>query len=290
MVTVGTPVNVQVYGEAPSSAKDTTLIKASFTAGGAVVTTEDLTVFKGVKIYFKGKFISNVNSRPEGWRPSDPDPATAQDIDDYSSTILFQKGDQGKPQRAWAPDPNVVVTKVEAQTPKFELTTDPLKGAKMHCLSGAFIGDPAREWVIKPSIEFKSGGVLLSGENPKPYLANATKIVTAFAGAVTAAERAAEEAYINNVPNGPNTTLLKDYYKDRLQTAANFRYHVSATWTNSKFRLAAGAGANTSMAVRAILIEQDVTADKFSKISLLFTKYEIWDLGGEVEDGVIEIP
>ena len=216
MVTVGTPVDIQVYGESASSAKDSTLIKASFTAAGAAVATEDLTVFEGVKIYFSGKFISNVNSRPEGWRPSDPDPATAQDIDDVSSTILFQKGDQGKPQRAWAPDPNVVVTKVEAQTPKFELTTDPLKGAKMHCVSGLFAGTPAREWVVKPSFEFKNGGVILTGGNPKPYLDNATKIVTAFAGAVTDAEKAAEEAYINLVADGPTTTLLKDYYKDRL--------------------------------------------------------------------------
>jgi len=294
-VTVGTPVDVQIYGDAESSAKDSTLVKASFTDGGAAVATETMTVFKGVKIYFSGKFISNVNSRPEGWRPWDaanpPDPPAlvAQDIDDYSSTILFQKGDQGKPQRAWAPDPHVVVTKVEAQSPKFDLTTDPLSGAKIYCDSGAFKGNTAEEWFYKPELQFKSDVELLSGENLKPYLTNGTKIVVqGYGGPLTPAESAAATTYINKVADGPTTTLLKDYYKNRILTAVNFRYHIRATWTNSKFRLTKGADGNKSMAVQALMVDQAANADNYSKISLLFTNYEIWDLGGEVQDGILE--
>jgi len=42
------------------------------------------------------------------------------------------------------------------------------------------------------------------------------------------------------------------------------------------------------MAVQALMVDQAANADNYSKISLLFTNYEIWDLGGEVQDGILE--
>lgn len=65
-VTVGTPVNVKLFGKTASSAKDATLIEARLQSdSGPMATTEDVTVIDGVGVAYEGSFECRLATNPD---------------------------------------------------------------------------------------------------------------------------------------------------------------------------------------------------------------------------------
>lgn len=297
----GTGGVIKAWGVTPSSAQDKTILVAQVTTGeddiGSV--EKPSTVFEGVSMSFEGNFASPIDSRAEGWRPradleAPPEDAqyppgtSAQDIQNWSSKIQFQPGDQGLPIRAWAPAPSVAVTKVTTLSPPdIEVPGDPLIGAKISLTGGGF------EHNVTPGTEKILDFACSILGNNKTYLAgtiaaaDVTALQNTAGDGVGIGDQAAATAYINKVADGPTTTLIKQYYLSRLQTwvALGKAY---AEWTNEKLAFTAGADIADSILAKGFIGAQDKQTNKVSSIKLFFARFNIWDLVGKVEEGEIK--
>ncbi len=299
----GVPSKTKLWGIAPSSGKNKTIIEVEIWRDTKELgkIEKEATVFKGVKIEFDGTFLSNVDSRFEGWRPANgtfaqqgqpphifadhPD-LIAQDVNDYSSAIWFQPGEQNFVKRSWAPDPDVSIKKVMAKTPSFEITNDPLIGAKIHTSSGRF------EYAAMPNERVLDFKMIVKSGNSEFFGA---EIDNDHATAHTA--EASNDPLFNNdndvknhidqIPDSPQTTLIKNYYKMHSSAFMLFSSH-KANWNNSNLIAEFKNNSKDSIATKGLLGAQEISQDGSSEINLMFEKYNIWFLSGKVSDGMIE--
>jgi len=271
----------------------------------AVPVQKSVTVIDGIKLSFSGTFASTIDSINEGWRPGlrDLDPKVnnapgnviAADSPDHNSTISFTKGDQPLQLRQWSPAPNVTVTKAEAISPSFELTTDILKGATVNMISGKFEHNMGQhEHIINPVIHLKDTTDSIISLS---ILARTDDSAISDTGTTTTGVNVT--AKIDAAAMGGN--LLAQWLSGTIKYPAypqgDARYTLTSIlspakyqWENAKFKVAKETKFDKSIGAKAILAAQAKYGDSKTKVQMKLDYWDGWDLTGKVEEGLLTTP
>jgi hypothetical protein len=299
----GKEVKTKLWGITPSSDRDKTIIEITLTKEykelGKI--EENVTVFEGVKVEFKGTFVANVNSMAEGWRPNNTENPIefGQDVRDYTSRIYFQDGDQGGLRRDWTEAPEVLIKKVETITPNIILTKneDPLHESQISMLSGRFepgaLNPRQNEHIYDFKVELresKTGDKYGVGEVDN---VNATKHYPNPDGDYpdpladwTTKEQIEERI---NIEHSDTPFEIRGYYiddSDRWITLADFTM-IRQQWKNSHLVFSKSADVKKSIAMKGILGSQEIKSTPEVSIRMDIERYNIWYLSGDIKNGII---
>lgn len=316
-LTDGVKSKTKLWGISPSSARDTTFIKATIKLGAEEigVVEEDVTVFKGVKIEFGGKFYINVDTREFARRPwdgrVDPKPNTKGSLTGsmiymngdigatptpaalaaykkavdqclsfgYQSAISFNDGDNSviPLYKPWKGPLDVKVAKAYSKSPSFELPEEIVVNQKVKLKKGVLDGLPdGQEQLLDPQIEVTSYFTL-----------NNTSVTTRIAGqtAVAPSVTAANIQAQILAEMGKGYDELLNYMNTRPGAYAGFSGQ-RFEWKNDSFEVQKGASIKNSFAAKALKGEHE----KGTKVEAkwIFRDWNEFKFVGNLEGAVIE--
>ncbi len=296
---------VKVWGLAKSSAVDKTLIEGFI--DGVKITTENMTVFKGVKIEFEGKGFINVDVREFARRPWDgrADPnihlpfqpdltgitiphSTAAAVDQdlptgYLSALSFKAGDNPDVPmfRPWTGNVSVKVTKVFGKDPSIDLVKDPLKGKSLSFLKGRLVGPAAAEFIRTPKIKFDDYFTVENTDQAKDT-------TIASIGAAAGIGAAALEAEVRGqAGNAATADLIKFFIDAKMWTQWAGFSTFKFKWENDELEPKAGPKLKESIAAWCLKADFDKKNKKF-KTYWEFEKWNGFKMVSDIKKGKIE--
>jgi|GEM_PF-2384268 len=289
MVTVGAPVQVEVYGDREGSAKGSTILQAT-RAGAAKPDSEvKITVFRGARIYWSGTFLCDIENR--GFRPDceSADPKAPYYVG-TTNTISFNTPAH---KRAWAPTPRVTVTKVEARLPNFELTADPLKGQPVTLGSQTKFSqtdDTGNDLI-------RSWKMIVGDPNAPFFTAQTREVDTRIAvknrdvditpQVLQQWDDDVDKAIPANTPGcvGIIRSRFFGFRSELKAQAIVVKFDTFATWQNTWLGTDAGPAERRSKGATALCAEVD---QWIGSVSCAWEHWNWFTLGGDVAQGVID--
>lgn len=318
VLTPGAPNKIKMWGKSQSTAQDSSTIKILIkSSGGEVIAKKKVTVFKGVKLEFKGIFGAPIDSIQEGWRPyslyGDPADAVSADISNYSSNISFYDGDQsGMTLRSSSPKRNVTIKKASTINPQVVLydgsaaTLDPqIAEAQLWFLTGRFeptgtMGSPTdpsgKERILSAELEIKSpgGGLFkIKSTSDDPRISSTMDangpldIRTQIQAAMGTNKLAAWIYDYQSVTTNPRPKAAvaggADSILDFLQNTLS---KASGKYENNMFTSSKAAETEFSIGAKGLIGSEQLDGKKI-EFKVTFEKWNGWTITGEANEGII---